>query len=205
MSQQVQELIDKIKTEGVESAQKSADEIIAKARKEAAQIVEGAKRDAQQIVSQGEQQVQKFQESARMAVAQAARDTLLSLRKEIERTLKSIIKEEVKSSLSAEQMGAILEVVVKSAVSQGIIEGDVVIDLNASDTKKLKDGVLARLQKQVKQEIRLHSSGDVTQGFSISFDSGKSSFDFTDQSLADYLSSFLNTQISELVKESVKK
>jgi len=204
MSEQVQELIDKIKTEGVETAQKSADDILAKAKKEAGRVVEDAKRQAQQIVSQGEQQVQKFQESARTTIQQAARDTLLSLRKEIDKTLRVIIRDEVKDSLTADQMGAILESVVKSAVSQGIAEGDVVIELSSSDEKKLKDTVLARLQKQVKKEIRLHSSGDVSRGFTISFDGGKSSFDFTDQSLAEYISSFLNTQISELVKESVK-
>ena len=76
--------------------------------------------------------------------------------------------------------------------------------MSQSDLKKLNGGFVKKLQDKLKdQSIEFRASEDITKGFTISFDSGKSSYDFSDESLAQYLTSFLNDQISALVKDSV--
>jgi len=204
MTQQVQDLIDKIKMEGIGAAEKVANNIKQKAQDQSNKIIEDAKSQAQKIIDDVNQKAKKVQESTYMSLQQASRDTLLSLRKEIENQLQLIIKKEVKESLKVEQLGRVLEAIIKETVSKGVVEGDIVIDVNKDDLDKLKKTAHSKLQKQLKQKIILQSSGDIGNGFTISFDSGKSSFDFTDQSLAQFLSTFLNTQVSDLMKESVK-
>jgi vacuolar-type H+-ATPase subunit E/Vma4 len=203
MSQQIQELINKIKSEGVEAAEHKGREIVDQARQQAQSIEAEARKKAEQSLAQAQEEVKRLQKSTHMALKQASRDTVLSLRKEIERMLAQIVKKELKDALDPEQMVKIVETAVKSAVDAGTVEGEVVIDLNEKDLAKLQGALLSRLQKQLKKGIRLQSSGDVAGGFTISFDDGRSSFDFSDESLANYLTAYLNAQTASLVKESV--
>ena len=66
----------------------------------------------------------------------------------------------------------------------------------------MEDHFIAKLKKELKQPIQFESDDDMETGFAISYDSGKSSFDFTDKSLAKYLSQYLNARVAELVKEA---
>ena len=203
MTQVVQELIDKIKSEGVQAAENSANEIKDKAQQEAEAIVESAKNQAQQVIMDAKEEGRKMRETTSLALKQSARDTLLSLRKRIETMLNDIIKGEVASSLESSKLGGIIEATTKAAVSAKTIDGGLEIELNPNDLEALQEGLHARLQKQVKEGIELQSSGRISKGFIISFDGGRSCFEFTDESLAEYLGSFLNTRISEIVKSSV--
>ena len=201
MSQQVQELIDKIKTEGFEEAQKKSTDIESKAHSDAQKIIDDAKLKAEKLVIEANEEIKRVKESTEMALKQSARDMILSLRKELEATLQKIIQTEVKASLTAEQLGELLNTLIKQ--SSGQEQDDIKVTLNEKDLKNIKDSFLAKLQKQVKQSIHLSSSSDIDKGFMISFDSGKSSFDFTDQSLTNYLGGFLNSEVSSLLNESV--
>jgi len=202
MSQQVQELINKIKTEGVQAADQKVKEIETNAQNLAAQVVADAESRARQIVVEAKAQAEKIHESTRAALKQAARDTILALRKDIEKNLHNVIAQQIKESLSTEYLAGIIEDVIKKSIETNGAEAIEVI-LNAEDLDKLKNGFLANLQAKVKQPITLSSDADITSGFTISFDAGKSCFDFTDASLTEYLSSYLNNQVSALVKESV--
>ena len=101
MSQQVQELIEKIKTEGVQAANQKAKEIEGNAKTVAQKVASDAQVQAQRIIADANAQAKKIQESTQMALKQAARDTLLALRKEIETVLRKIISKQVSDSLSS--------------------------------------------------------------------------------------------------------
>jgi V/A-type H+-transporting ATPase subunit E len=203
MSQQVQELINKIKTEGLQAADQKAREIEAEARKESEEIVENAQRRAQHMIAEAETVIKKREESARMALQQSSRDMLLSLRKEIEKILRGIVTAKVGEAMTPERLSHVIREVSQKAVDQDIIDKGIEVVLNAQDFKSLGNGFLAELQKQLKKPLELKSADDIGKGFMISFDQGKSRFDFTDASLADYLSASLNEQVAALLKEAV--
>lgn len=203
MSQQVQELINKIKSEGVEAAEHKSREIIEQARQQAKSIEAEGRKTAEGLLAEAKEEIKRLQESTHLTLKQASRDTVLSLRKEIERMLMQIIKKEVAEAMTPDHMGKMIEAVVKHAVEAKDAKDEVVIDLNKKDLERLQGSLASKLQQQLKQGVRLQASGDVPGGFMISFDSGKSSFDFTDESLAKYLASYLNTQTAALLKESV--
>ena len=69
--------------------------------------------------------------------------------------------------------------------------------------KEEKQQRFQSLKKKVKEPIVFKTSDEISKGFTISFDGGKSSFDFTDESLAQYLGRFLNSQVAQLVKDSL--
>lgn len=205
MAQQVQELIDKIKSEGVQAAEQKAKEIESQAQQQAQKIVADAQREAKRLLEEATQEIQKKQESSQVALKHAARDTLLSLRKEIGNTLTKIITLKVSETLSADELGKVIVSIAQKAVEGGLADSGIEISLNDRDLKKLKEGFLVQLKKEVKKPIQLKAAEEIGRGFTISFDEGKSCFDFTDASLAEYLGAYLNEQVASLFNGSVKK
>ncbi len=202
MSQQVQELIDKIKSEGVQEAQQQAQEIEKKAQQQSSTIINDAKNQAEKLIIEAKEEVKKLQESTHMALKQSSRDTLLSLRKQIDQTLQKIIQTQVSDSLSADTLSSIIADVIKKFIETKDEKIDIHLAVSAKEIEKLKGGAIAKLQKQIKSPFKMESSSNIGKGFIISFDGGKSCFDFTDESLAEYLGAFLNSQISALVLEA---
>lgn len=196
MTQQVQELIDKIKFEGIEAAEKKTKEIEQHAQERVNKIVQEAQKQAERMKIDAKEENKRLTESTHMALKQAARDTILSLRKEIDNLLKRVTTQEVGEALKTENLTHIISEAVKGVQSGA----DVLVTLNPKDLEKLKGTLIGKLQKEMKGKLNFQASSDISSGFMISYDSGKSSFDFTDESLANYLSSFLSAQVAELVK-----
>lgn len=203
MVKQVQELIDKIKREGVEAAEKKAQDIEQLAKLQGERTIKDAQKKAQEIVEQARLEAKKLEDGAKMSIKQAGRDMMLSLRKEIVALLNSITLKDVRSSLTTEALSEIIKELVLKSVDNVSAES-IKIDLNPKDAEKFTEHALVKLQKEIKKEIVVHSAEDIGAGLRISFDNGKSSFDFSDQSLAEYLSAYLNPQISALLKDASK-
>ena len=203
MSQHVQELIDKIKSEGIQAAKQEAGEIAKQAQDQANKINEDAIAVSDQLLQNTNDDIKKMHESTHMALKQASRDMLLALRSEIANMLKKIISSQVKDSLSSAQLANIIAEVIKDSSQAGQSTSDICVTLSANDLKELKESFIAKLKEKVKGTIKLEASEDIDKGFTISYDAGKSNFDFTDESLAQFLSQYLNSEVSDLLKESV--
>ena len=204
MTERVQELIDKIKSEGIQAAEAKAQDIEAQAQKRADDIIAQAKNNAAQIVSEAKMESQKTRDAAEAALKQASRDMLLRLRKEITKTLDGIVLKDVRASLSPEILSGLIQKIA-SAYLNNTQGGDIAVALSADDLKKLESGFLTKLQSAVKQPLVLRSAENIRSGFTISFDQGKSCFDFTDESLAEFLGQYLNDYVTGVLKESVKQ
>ena len=91
----VQELIDKLRDDGVKLGEASAKEIIDKAQEEANQILENAKNEAKKLVDEADKRIELDKKNADEALKLAARDSLLYLeleiRKRIDAKLKNVI------------------------------------------------------------------------------------------------------------------
>ncbi len=202
MSQQLQELIDKIKQEGVQAAEQKAREIEAEAQKKAEVLISQAQGQASQLIDQAHKECQKLTQTTRTALKQASRDTLLELKTQIQRILERLVLTQVTASLAPEVLAHILEGLIKKSLEHKIGPENINIVLSPADLEKLKKGFIAKLHQELKKPIEFRSSDDIKGGFTISFDGGKSSFDFSDASLAEYLSGALSPEIASFLKEA---
>ena len=205
MVEHIKEIIDQIKTEGVEAAENNANEIKDRAKQEANTIIEDAKKQSESMIHEAKEEIAKLKKSGEMALAQASRDTLLSLRQQIEALFKEILKKEVQKSLNAEDITKVLNSVIKDCIDKADGDVNICIDVKPEDLKVLQDGLYAQLQEKVKSGIELRSQEGIQKGFTISFDGGKSCIDFSDESLVEYLQGFLNESLSEIIKTAVNK
>jgi V/A-type H+-transporting ATPase subunit E len=197
MAQEIKDLIIKIQQEGVQAAQEQAAQIKAEAERDSLKMLSEAKIQAQKIIEQANNQAEKTEESTRAVLKQAGRDLLISLRQEIMAMLDRLIKIDLQQVLTIEELSGILAALIKNApLSLG---SQIVVSLSNQDKDKLEQGFLKQLIQETKKEIILKSADGMESGFVISFDAGKSIFDFSGQALSEYLSGCLRPELRKIL------
>jgi len=196
MPEELKTLIEKIKQEGVAAGQKKAEEIERAARERAEELLAKTRTVAQRLREEAQEKIRQEEAASRASLQQAGRDLLLSLRQQITATLDRLITEEVRKAMTAEEMAQLIAHLVKEAK---VPEGGIEVSLNKHDAKRLEEGFLGPLKKELKKDIVLKEDEDIGGGFVISFDAGKSQFDFSDKALAGYLGEHLRSRLAELL------
>lgn len=197
MPEELKDLIDKINEEGVRAAEEKAREIALSAKAAADEALARANKEAKKIIADAEERAIKMKENQKTLLKQAARDLLISLRKEINTMLERIIVSNVQKILTPEELAKMLTELVKGR-GEG---GDIVISLNKEDIGKLEKAFFGELKDRAKKGITIKPSEDIQAGFVISYDSGRSYYDFTDKALADYISTYLKPKLADILKE----
>jgi V/A-type H+-transporting ATPase subunit E len=197
MAQEIKDLIAKIQQEGIQVAEVQAAQIKAEADRTSLQMLTEAKLEAQRIIEQANIQAKRIDNSTQAALKQAGRDLLISLKQEIISMLDRLIKLELRQALTAEELAKIIAATIKNApLSLG---AQVIVSLNKQDKDKLEQGFLKRLVEETKKTIVLKSTEGIDSGFVISFDAGKSIFDFSGPALSDYLSGCLRPELNKIL------
>jgi V/A-type H+-transporting ATPase subunit E len=200
MSDQIKELIEKINQEGVQAAEDKARQIEAQAKAHAEMIVQKANSQAKKILEEAQEKVARMQESSEASLKQAGRDVMLTLKSQINQTLQNVISAEVSESLNPEELAKIIEGLAKEYSSSN--NKGAIVYLSAGDKNKVEGLFLKKLKDELKKGIELRSQEDIRAGFIISFDAGKSSFDFSDKALVEYIGLSLKAKVAELLKDT---
>src|SRR5690606_35693291 len=76
----VEELIDRLKTDGVTQGKQEAEALIADAKRQSLVILDAAQAEAEQIVASAKAEAQRLQQAGNQSLQLAGRDALLKLR-----------------------------------------------------------------------------------------------------------------------------
>ncbi|MCL1814904.1 MAG: V-type ATP synthase subunit E family protein [Treponema sp.] len=202
MDIQLQELIDKIKKEGIESAQAGASKLKADADAEAKKIIEDAKREAQNIIDQGKADAKRSEKAGIAAVEQASRNLVLAFKGEIQGLLDKLCAEAVSSSFSTDVIKGILPDLVKNWAVKNTDSLSVV--LSEGDLRKLDDAFKTSLSSALKGGVELRAGKNLGGGFRIAEKDGSAFYDFSAEAVANLLSAYLNPKLAETLKSAVK-
>ena len=104
MEIQIQDLVQSIRRDGIEEARKEADAIIAEAKAKADEIVAASEAQAQKNIDNANRQI----ESSKALITQAARDAVLSVRKELGLLMERILADKVAQDLSEESLAKLV-------------------------------------------------------------------------------------------------
>jgi V/A-type H+/Na+-transporting ATPase subunit E len=200
MADQIKELIEKINQEGVAAAEEKARQIESQAKAQAEMAVQKANSQAKKIVEEAQEKVKRMQENSEASLKQAGRDLMLTLKIRINQTLENLISAEISACLNPEEMGKIIEGLIKEYCAKE--NKGTIVYLSAEDQSKLEGLFLTRLKDELKKGIELRSQEDIRSGFIISFDAGKSSFDFSNKALVDYIGLSLKAKVAELLQDT---
>ena len=202
MEIQLQELIDKIKKDGIESASQEATRLKHEAEAEAKRIVEAAEKEAQAIINRGKQDAERSEKAGIAAIEQASRNLVLAFKGEIQGLLDKLVAESVSASYSADIIKGILPDLIKNWAIKNT--DSLTVILNEADLKKIDDSFKSKLVSILKGGVELKTERNLTNGFRISEKDGSAFYDFSAEAVANLLSTYLNPKLAETLKSAAK-
>jgi len=195
MEVQLGSLIEKLKKEGVEEAQKQSDAILRKAEKDAASILEKADKEAETRLQKADAQTNQFQKNAELAVKQAVRDAELQLKSRIQALFGQALKHKVSETMDA----AFLKQLIMKMIENWKPGKDIEVTISQKDKKQLEKVLFSSLKSELKNTLVLKVSPEIADGFRIGLKDGDVYYDFSDETVADLLKQYLNPKIKEIL------
>lgn len=203
MDVQLQELIDKIKKDGVAAADKSASEKLSQAQKEAEKIIANAKEEADKIIKAAKDETVRMEKASEDAIRQASRNLVLAFRDSITKELSAIVNAETEKAYSSELLSKLIPDTVKAWVSK-TDAADVSVLLAEKDLKDLEKSLTAALKSEIEKGLTLKADKSINSGFRIGVNNGAAFYDFSAEAVADLFCSYLNPRTAALMKEAAK-
>jgi V/A-type H+-transporting ATPase subunit E len=202
MDIQVQELIDKIKKDGIESASGEAARIRREAEAEAKRIVEAANKEAKDIVVRSKADAERFEKAGVAALDQASRNLVLAFKGEIQGLLDKLTAEAVVSAYSADVIRGILPDLVKNWAAKN--SDSLAVLVSEADLGKLDAALRSQLASALKGGVELRAGKNLGGGFHIAEKDGSAFYDFSAEAVAKLLSAYLNPRLAEILSNAVR-
>jgi V/A-type H+/Na+-transporting ATPase subunit E len=203
MEVQVQELIDRIRRDGVDEAERKAREIVASAEEKARGLVAEAEAKAQGILDAAEKERAKAEESGKAALEQAARNLLIAFRESVGKTLSSVVSVETQTAFSEKTLEEAIPLILSSW--KGKDSEDLSVLLPLQDLGKFEAFFTAKLSAELKKGVELKPMPGFKAGFRIVERKGEAYYDFSAEAVAEMLSQYLNARLQEIMKRAVQE
>ena len=198
MAEELQSLLEKINSDGIQKAEAEKAKIIAAAEAEAAAIRAEAAKDAAAMRAEAEKENDALYRKTVSTLQHSRRDILLQLRNELQSRLETAVGESVAQALTPEFMAQLIrELCTAFAVNpdQAVTVRCAVKDQAALDTALR--GALA--DSLVKSPAILGTKG-IAAGMELSVDGGKCYYDFTADALEDVMEAYLGEKLTAMFK-----
>lgn len=192
MEQQIQDLVDSIRKEGIEEARREKEAILADARAEADRILSSAREKADAMVADATKECALRQQSAKASLAQAARDVSLALKNTINKELGAILGDSIASALDKDLISRI----VSSVVDAGLKDADIIV--SAPDAEALVKALRSSLADKLKNGLAL-KVGSGRTGLVIQSRDGSGYIDLSADEMAELIRPFLSDAVKAQV------
>ena len=197
MEMELKNLIDKIKSEGVLEAEKSAAVIIKEAEEKARSIIAKAESQKSTTIKDGEAGANAFKMNSERALKQSARDVLLTLRENAAMFFDRIVKEKISGELSADVLKEAILKAAQNLKKDGI--SDIEVVLGEKDKARLEKTLLKAFAEEAGKQIKVTGKKGMGKGFRIGEGGKDSFFDFTDSAIAEAFTKYLNPKLVEML------
>ncbi|MCM1320768.1 MAG: hypothetical protein NC041_04405 [Bacteroides sp.] len=201
MDVQLQELIEKIKTDGVASAEASAAAIIADAEKKAAAIIADAEEKAAAQIQNAKAETVRMEKASIDAIRQAGRNLLISFRDAVSAELSALITAEIKDDYNSDMLKTLIPEVVKAWTDKDGATSLSVL-LSQKDLAALEGALKTALKKEIEKGMTIKSDDSLSAGFRIGVRNDAAYYDFSAESVAELFSGYLNPRVAQLLKEA---
>ncbi len=194
MTEDLQQLLEKIQRDGVDKAQAEADAIVQKARQEAESIVVKAKTEAEKAKADARSEADAFARRAEESIRQSARDVLLHVEKSVTALFETLLRREVDTALDGAETATAL---VQEAV-RNYLNGQGGIEVGASE--KMLKTLSAAVASMAADGVNVELDRSVGSGFRVKLADGRVEHDFTGAAVADTLARQLRPGLAAMLK-----
>ena len=180
MELQINDLVSAIKKDGLEAAQKEAEEILSSAKKQAEEIIENAKVEALKVKEASEKEIKVFEDSAKISAEQAKRDAVLSFKKELQAEYEKLLACDVKKTLDDKFLAKLI---------LAAAEGEDISNY-AVEVREVSESLKAELAEEIKKGLEIRPAKNVNAGFKLAAKDGSGYFDCSDEEITNMLMPF---------------
>ncbi len=201
MENKLQELTEKIYAEGVDKANKEAEEIIEKARKEAESMHKKAEKEAAQIIDKAEKEAKEIKKNVASEVSLSARQAISTIKQRITEliTTKST-GEKVKEAFDDKKfLQNIIETAIKNWDPSGSKGIDVAVLLPEKDRKELDEYFKTKQKSLLEAGLELKFDESMESGFKIGPKDGSYQISFTEEDFENFFRNYLRPRTTELL------
>lgn len=203
MDIQLQELIDKIKKDGVANAEQTAAQIIAEAEKKANSIIEDAHKKSDDMVKNAKSEISRLEKASEDAITQACRNMLLGFQDSLISKLDSIIQVETEKVFSGDVLKNLVSETVK-AWSKNADASELSVLLSEKDCAELESGFKSALKTEIQNGLEVKTDKTLSSGFRIGIKNGAAYYDYSAESVAELFAAYLNPRVAEIMKNAAK-
>ena len=203
MDVQLQELIDKIKKDGVASAEAEAAKKIAEAEKKAEGIIADAQDKAAEIIKNAKAETQRMEKASEEAIVQAGRNMLLSFKDSLVAELDGLIQAETAKATTKDVLAKLIPETVK-AWAKNSEASELSVLLSEKDLKSLESALTGDLKSEISKGLEIKPDKTLTAGFRIGVKNGSAFYDYSSESLAEMFAAYLNPKVAGLMKDAAK-
>jgi len=197
----VENLIDRLKTDGVSKGKTEAESIVADAKRQAMSILDAARREADGIVTAAQRESERVRQTATQALQLAGRDALLKLREsfqlQFENRLRKLVGVELQNADTLSQM--ILAVAGKTRPDEADAVIEVLVPIDPSQPDALTDYVAGLTSEMLRPGVTFGVGEDVTAGVRIKLVDKNVEIDLSDEALASFLGRFLVPRFRQIM------
>lgn len=211
----VQELIGRLRDEGVKAGKQEAERVLQEARKQADQIVAQAKAEADEIRNQARSEIEADETAAREAIQLAFRDTGLRLGSEVKAAFAAHIRRLVSMELQDKDFlrqlilfffGRAIPKATKDKPVEVLLSDELFVTeekgtrlLSDEGRERLRHFVLGISGEMLRGGVDLKPSGDNNGGMRVRLVGEDLEIDLSDKALSELLLSYLIPRFQAIV------
>ncbi|MFC2114322.1 hypothetical protein ACFLRI_03135 [Bacteroidota bacterium] len=190
----LEQLIDSIKTEAIDKAEKEAEKILSDAKLKAQGILKDAQQKKESELKDAGKEASEIIDKGKIALQQASRDLVLSLQNELLGLFKAALEKEIKAELKPDTIKSIILSVVDNMGKGGQI------NLPADNLKQLSDFIQTKAK-----DMSFSEDDTVSAGLKVVKTSEGWSYNINPETIAEALLPYLNTNWVEILKGGAGK
>ena len=199
MAEDIQGLLNRIQSEGIEKAEAEKNQILADAKQQADAIVAQAKAEAAEIIKNAEAEAAMNESKCKAAVRQAARDVSLGLQSDLQKRLETLVRDSLGQAITPEVMGQIILKMAEKYLADDT-NATVEVLLSPNDAAALESGLKAGLLANLKAKPEIKISNTLSSGLKIGVNGTDVFFDFSDDALTEVICSFAGPKLAAAIK-----
>jgi V/A-type H+-transporting ATPase subunit E len=202
MSEQVQELIDRIRRDGVAVAAREAEAILADARRRAGEILASAEASAAALRASAEADARRERERGELALKQSARDLLLRVGHELEALVLELLEQRASEVLDPAIIEKLLLRFAEVFADRG---GDPVpldVWIGPAEQERLLAFCRGELRSALERGVEVHIDWRLQRGFDLRLKGGELRHEIRPRAIAEALGEVVRPELAAIVQRA---
>ncbi|NNK73141.1 MAG: hypothetical protein HKO94_08105 [Flavobacteriaceae bacterium] len=188
------ELIAKVKSEAIDSAEKESHRIIEEAKQNAQQLLRNVEAEKDQLLNDAQSEADAILNKGKIALQQAARDVHISVKNDLLKVFRSVLETEVAASFTPELYTSVVKKIIDT------LGGNTNITLPDKMEDQLIDAIRTKVAQPGKN-IGISKDEQLFSGLSITKTDEGWSYDITAEEVSELISQNLNRKWVDILNE----